>query len=518
MRFLARWKSPFSTLAFLGSWFVLSAAEPVKVEMSVQLPPFIVETTKGIPWRYGRIPEFEILSRCEEGTTDRLVLAYLRASRLLGTVLPPRYQLALDVPPTLIFYDEKSWSAVEKDAAAALFRSRTILSSDPLPGVPAAPAGSRGFFDNLMLSDADVIATFTVVSSRTVDLQETYLTPEYVKSLLVSRQPALPKWLIAGFLRVYARMKFQDDMVRLEYKRWQFGERPALASRNATAEEMMPSLADFFSEQSLRAGRDPWIWIDQAELFVAWGINPAEPGRVTAFWRFVELASTGPPTEEGFQACFGFGYAEAARQMVAYAASSRRTEWPFPRENARLPGFRTCVATEGEIARIKGDWERLEVRYVRKHAPDLESTYVDLARRTLRKAYDHDDRDPRLLAVLGLLEVDAGNKTAAREFLEAAVAQAVVRPRAYYELARLRYDVLFGRSTRDDGKLTPEQANSILEPLLAGSRQAPPLAAVYELMSHVAFHSTEPPSAEILAALAEGERLFPGRNFASDGN
>ena len=518
MSFIARWKHPFSAFAFLGSWLVLSAAEPVKVEMSVQLPPFIIEVTKGTPWRYGRIPEFEILSRCNEGTTDRLVEAYHRANQLLCTVLPKRYQLALDVPPTLIFYDAKFWSAAEKEAAAALFRGQTILTSNPLAGVADVSVASRGFFDNLMLSDADVIATFTVVSGRAIDLEETYLTPEYVRSLLLSRHPALPKWLVAGFLRLYVRLKYQEDTIGLEARRWQFGYRPVLTTRNATPEELLPSLAGFFSEEALREGSGPKIWIDQAELFVAWGINPAVPERVAAFWRFVELSRTEPPTETSFQACFGFGYAEAARQMVAYAVSSRRVEWPFPPENARLPGFRTRVATEGEIARIKGDWERLEVRYVRKHAPDLESAYADLTRRTLRKAYDQGDRDPRLLAVLGLLEADAGNKTEARDSLEAAVKQSVVRPRAYYELARLRYDALFGRSTRDDGKLTPEQARSILEPLLAGSRQAPPLSAVYELMSHVAFNSTEPPSAEILAALAEGEQFFPGRKFASGGN
>src|SRR6187551_2811815 len=177
MSFIARWKYPFSAFAFLGSWLVPSAAEPVKVEMSVQMPPFIVEITKGIPWRYGRIPEFEILSRCNESTTDRLVETYHRANRLLGTVLPKQYQLALDVPPTLIFYDEKSWSAAEKEAAAALFRGKNVLTSNPLPGVADVSGPSRGFFDNLMLSDADVIATFTVVSGRAIDLQETYLTP-----------------------------------------------------------------------------------------------------------------------------------------------------------------------------------------------------------------------------------------------------------------------------------------------------------------------------------------------------
>ena len=519
MSFIAGWKhSSVFLLAFLGSWFALPAAEPVKVEMFVRLPPFIVETTQGPPWRYGQIPEFEILSRCDKADTDRLVLAYHRAKRLLDTVLPERFQVALDVPQTLIFYDEKSWSAAEKDAMDALFRRKFAPPPGTRPDPPGGSPGAKGFFDNLMLTDADVIATFTVVSDRSVDLDETYLTPQYVRTLLVSREPGLPKWLIAGFLRVYDRIRFGDDKIRLGAKTWQFGQGPVLTPRFAAPEKWLPPLADFFSEQALREGGDPKTWLNQAELFVAWGIDPARAKRVETFWRFVELTRGEPPTERNFQECFGFGFAEAARQMAAYAVSSHGAEWPFPPEKARLRNLRTRWATDGEIARIKGDWERLEARYVRQHAPDMESTYLDQARRTLHEAYDLGDRDPRLLAVLGLLEEDAGNKTAAREFLEAAVGQSVVRPRAYYELARLRYDAVRGRATDDGGKLTPAEASSILAPLLAGSRQAPPLAAAYELMAHVSFRSTEPPTAEVRSALAEGERLFPGRKLGAGGD
>ena len=105
----------------------------------------------------------------------------------------------------------------------------------------------------------------------------------------------------------------------------------------------------------------------------------------------------------------------------------------------------------------------------------------------------------------------------AGQLLELAAQQGPIRPRANFELARLRYDALWGRSTRNDGKLTAAQAGTILEPLLAATRQSPPQAAVYELMGHVSFNSTEPPSAEILAVLAEGARLFPGRKFIPDG-
>ena len=45
------------------------------------------------------------------------------------------------------------------------------------------------------------------------------------------------------------------------------------------------------------------------------------------------------------------------------------------------------------------------------NSPELAPKYLEQARRTLRRAYDRGERDPRLLAVLGLCECDAGNET-----------------------------------------------------------------------------------------------------------
>lgn len=109
-----------------------------------------------------------------------------------------------------------------------------------------------------------------------------------------------------------------------------------------------------------------------------------------------------------------------------------------PASAIKLPPLALRLATDGEIARIKGDWERLEINYVRQRYPDLATKYIEQARRTLLRAYDRNDRDPRLLAVLGLCEVDAGNDAGARDYLETAARLEIVRPRVWLELARLR--------------------------------------------------------------------------------
>lgn len=580
-----------------GIGIMAHAATEPKVEMTVQLPPFIIEQPAGPKWRYTRIPRFEILSRCNDLTTEQLALAFHRANQLLGLVLPERFQLPLDVPQTLIFYDEKLWPVAEQKAVAAMLRSHPPARPD-VPPAPAAPprvqlepiTGARllgagrqtgaevqdSFFSNLMLTDADSITTFALVSASTIDPQRSYLTTAYVNNLLQNRAPALPDWLTAGFMRLYDRMNFEGNTITVRPLRWDAvvvhheHDRPESGQdghekgfdllRTANREDMQRGKTRReleLGKQSLpfplqeaehirreSAARNPSAptakpnepapepelrlplaglvegvvpagdlsaWLEQAELLVSWGLDPAN-GRSDAFWEWVDRIGTEPATETLFQECLGLDYAAATRSLIAYSANHPGIRWTLPDDLGRPPPEPLDDATPRQIARIKGEWERLEARYVRRNQPELEEHYVTLARRTLRRAYDRGDHDPRLLASLGLLELDAGNKAEAIKLLEEAMERHVVRPRAYYELARLRYDHVFGRSTRNDGKYSAEQVASVVEPLLSGMKQSPPLEAAYELLAHISAQSVVAPTEEVLVALAEGERLFPKKH------
>jgi len=564
-------------VAFL-IWVDAHAAPEIKPEMRVQLPPYIVETAIGPTWRYTEIPRFEILSRCNDLTTEQLALTFHRANQLLNMVLPERFQLALDVPRALIFYDESLWPVAEQKAVSAMLRVNPPARPD---GVPAAKsprvqlepvAGSQflgvepnnrdaatdAFFSNLMLSDADAIVTFALVSKATIDPQRTYVTSAYVSTLLNNRTPALPDWFIAGFLRLYDRMIFKDNTVTVKAVRWEavlqssqreivqkpevgvshedtqnlnarraleLGKQPFSLPQVAPGDQFRPPEAP--AEKPKATAPNPNLllplsgliggvmpdgdvgsWLELSELFVSWGLDPAN-GRQEGFWNWVERSSSEPATETLFQECLGIDYVAATQSLVAYGTHHRGIRWVLPEVLSRPPTYSFSDASPLQIARIKGEWERLEARYVRKNLPDLEEQYVALARRTLRKPYDRGDRDPSLIASIGLLELDAGNHQIAKDFLEEAVLGGVVRPRAHYELARMRYDYLFGRSTRNDGKYSTEQIAPILQPLLVATRQAPPLSAVYELMAHVCLTCVDPPSPEVLTALAKGTALFP---------
>lgn len=558
--------------------------------MRVQLPPFIVETTIGPTWRYTQIPRFEILSRCNDLTTEQLALAFHKANQLLDLVLPERFQLTFDAPRALIFYDEKLWPVSEQKAVSALLRANPPARPDGVPAPSAPPriqlepitgaklqgsnttskiAVTDSFFSNLMLTDADTIVTFALVKDSTIDPRRSYLTSAYVSNLLNNRAPALPDWFTAGFMRLYDRMNFEENAVTVKALHWnivvedrsrpkaplkapdedtdlvriasgQNGKRlssrraielgqqpvdlPQVDSRNRSRRDapvanpkeaesdrkLLLPLAGFLEGAVPIGNLDPWM--EQAELLVSWGLDPAN-GRVEAFWNWLDRSSKEPATEDLFKECLGMDFSEATRSLVAYAVDHHGIRWALSEDLSRLPPHPYENASPLQIARIKGEWERLEARYVRKSQPELEEHYVALARRTLRKPYDRGDRDPRLLASLGLLELEAGDQAVAKAFLEEAVSGGVIRPRAYYELARMRYDHLFGRSTRNDGKYTIEQIDPILQPLLAAARQDPALSAIYELMAHVCAICVEPPSEEVRATLGRGVVLFP-RNTA----
>ncbi len=95
-------------------------------------------------------------------------------------------------------------------------------------------------------------------------------------------------------------------------------------------------------------------------------------------------------------------------------------------------------------------------------------------------------------------------------YAEAAARVGSIRPRASYELARLRY-VEFRAQPADEGRLGVRQAAEILKPLFAARASEPPLPEVYELIAEVWANAGATPTRGHLAVLDEGVRLFPRR-------
>ena len=502
--------------------FALGAAEP-KV---ITLPPFLVEErAQPLPWRYADVAGWEVLSCCSDRLTHKLIANHHRLHVLLGELLPPALQLKMTEKQTLLFVDSAQQPPTSQEVVAQM--ALTAAEQDSLGDVLVPiddgrlrrrpPPPRYSFLPNLRLWDRDTGVLFAVVREAEFDANRVALTADYVAYLLRNRLPALPPWFISGTLTLFSRAKFTEDTLMLDRLDWLSASGSAALKSGPEANRPLLPLAEFFagelSSSDPAQGEALSLWQAQAALFVHWGLGDRGAPRREALWKFVARAATESVTEALFQECFGFDFATAYQQLTAYLPEAIRDRLVLrPAQRPRLPDFPLRPATDLEIARIRGDWERLEIGYVKTQFPVLTQKYLEQARRTLMRAYDRGSRDPQLLAVIGLCEVDAGNDIAARPFLEDAAAGArTLRPRAWLELARVRFAAVGAQRAGATPSLTPEQADTVLQPLSLARELQPPLPEVYELTAQVWAACAQAPTPAQLAVLAEGVRVFPHR-------
>jgi hypothetical protein len=465
------------------------SSEPV-----LSLPPLTV-SERGAPlkWRYLGTPGREILSVCDDATALAVVQRLRRLDDMVRVILPPRFMTEMAAPELMILFDEKTGQARSREVIADLVQNR----------------GARiRFMPNVRLSDLDSTGVFAVVTPASA-AAFTY-SVDRLAFLLERRVPRLPDWFIAGMLGFYEQIEM-TDRIEIRPARWLSAEETlALVGDSERPRTLLP-MEELFARhrgKSETPGDLDREWRAQCALFVRWATVENQGAFKEALWKFVDRLQTERPSEALFREHFGFGYSDARDQLSDYLDTAVQekaflTVPPTPRQRLR---FRT--ATDLEIARIRGDWERMEIAYVRARSPTYVDKYVEQARRTLNRVYTQGETDPRLLAALGLTEVDAGNPASARLFLEAATQGNVERPRAYYELAYLRFKA-FTDGAPLEAKLPAWQTAEVMAPLLAARRQQPPLAQTYALITTVLARSEAPPTAEQLALLYEGARNFP---------
>src|SRR5687768_6615231 len=169
--------------SLVGQLSLVVAQEPAPTEeRPVALPPFIVEeATRGPPWRYAEFDGYEILSRCSDAVTRRVVETHYQLHQLLADILPPQLQVKMSVPRALILYDEELQPAASKEVIARMLRN-----SDPPPEFPGLPGrgGFRvpasverySFLPNLRLWDRDSMAVFMIVRRDDFDANRLSLT------------------------------------------------------------------------------------------------------------------------------------------------------------------------------------------------------------------------------------------------------------------------------------------------------------------------------------------------------
>jgi hypothetical protein len=476
---------------------------------AVELPPMMVEeSVSTVPWLYVNAGGAEFLSRCSASTTRQFVEAWLAKMQLVRVLVPEEFLARTDVPTVVVLYAQDLQQTVSAEI------QRELQAGDQRPGV-SPPESRVNIAPNMRLADRDMHASIVYLDEALFDGATLSIAPGHVRYLLQGRVPELPAWLLAGIERTWRDADFVLEPITLRPLVWHdHGESEALASDPTRPRALLPANELFASDlaqadENHHPKRAATRAAEQ-ELFFRWAVVSGGPMR-NALWKFAARAAEGPVTEEMFEESFGFDFSELRDRLSDYLPKAvGETARIDPGRLPPLPSVEVERATPNQIARVRGEWERLAIGHVQRRLPRVREPYIAQARRTLRRAFDAGDRDPRLLATMGLCEIDAGNPGGAREFLEPAVARGVVRPRAYYELARLRFAELT-RGTPETKIFSYTELAPILGPLQRALTQAPALPEIFSLLAEAWARCETSPNTAEFAELETGARLFPHR-------
>lgn len=475
----------------------------------VVLPPMLVEESKsGVPWNYVRVGGTEFLSRCSEFTTAEFVDAWLARMQLVRALVPEAFLQRTDVPSVCVLYaqdlDQTFTAEIQRELQDAPKRKGGTPDGQPVNIAP-----------NMRLGDRDMHATIVYIDEAMFLGANLNIAPSHLRYLVQQRVPEPPAWLVEGLERLWSSADWENEPITLRPLVWQSQhESEELAAEPTRPRALLPA-SELFAADPRRAEenqspRRVHVRLAQQELFVRWALTSGRETRA-ALWRFASRAAVNPVTEEMFAECFGFDFSELRDRLSDYLPiAAGETAWIDPGPLPPVPRFTVKRATPNEIARVRGEWERLAIWHVQRRLPAARGPYIAQARRTLRRAYDAGDRDPRLLAIMGFCELEAGGPAEAREFLEAAIAGDVVRPSVYYEVAKARFADL-RRTAPDTQRFSRFALGAIIRPLQQALAQAPPLPEVFSLLAEAWMRCEDAPSPAELSEIARGAEIFPRR-------
>jgi hypothetical protein len=514
----------------------LSAAQPEAVPAGpiIELPKFVVTDTRELPppepWRYATIPGFEILTNASDRATQRLMRDFDLFRQALGYVWPqpgrPPHTTSLILCGRRNKFD--SFIPAGRYVPDAGFASVFLKQGQQTAIVIDLQATTLNVLNIDGLNDA---ATGTDSGRIQVD-HDKQLYREYVRYLLSRNEPRLPAWLEEGLSQVIMRMDFDRRWIvfaKLEDPNTVSPQAAMTAQLNAlaTAEDAdapvlagapaedrdfnaalqrrrLVPLEEFFAvEHDSREATNVLgnnRWAKQAYAFVHMCLYGLNGKYQKPFGVFLQRLAREPVSEEMFKQVFGLTYQKMLMELRGYIDFTvyQHREYRF-KEDAIVPPQPLALrdATEAEVGRIKGEAMVLAGR-------------VKEARAEMIAPYIRGERDPYLLAALGLYERKYGEEARARKFLEASFAHKAKRPEACLELARFWLaDALL--KPESDGQLSPVQTAQILAPLAFAHGKTPLLPAIYDVAGDTWARSAGRPTKEDARMMIEGALLFPNR-------
>jgi hypothetical protein len=307
------------------------------------------------PWRYAKIDNIEVLSRCPDETTSRFVSELRHRLQLMKPVGPERPIASLDCPMRLFLYQyEAGWRDYpnKPNGIPNLNGGKEIItlmvnlwSYEKLD----KPRGD----DAPMLRAADDVAHWFVHAQF---LAQLWTEP-------------FARWLDTGLENFYIDLQFPSDSVNVAWPptlRTRRGRRESFAQAGSWPKiELLPMEAVFNPKEVVINPNekppikdDPYwlVWEGQLGLFMRWALLGDQQRRKEAFWKFAARARKEPNTEMLFQECFGTSYAKVQAELAGYLQEGRAaTEFPTIVGSANSPRstLELSDATAAEVERFK---------------------------------------------------------------------------------------------------------------------------------------------------------------------
>jgi hypothetical protein len=493
-------KSRTLAVLLLATALAARAAEAPPPGPVVELPPLLVEESASLPsWLYARADGTEYLSRCREATTRGYI--EMRHSRMawVRAIFPAALLARTQVDGVTVLSSQRLRTAANAEVVAEVLQARDRKSAaEGFRRATAAP--------NLMLTDADIVGVFAHIDEGEFDRRKLTIASDYVRLLLVRRTPAPPAWLVEGLMAAYNAVLFEEPPVTLARLAWHSGEELRGLAKDTAAPRTLLPLAEVFSGTGA-AARHPAIARAQAALLVRWALDPRNSAR-DGFARLAVRACEAPVTEDLLRETLGGGFADLRDRLSDYLPVALRETLRLELPAApAAPALEIRRATPAEIARVRGEWERLAVEFVRRRHAGHATRYTEQARRTLRRAYDAGERDPRLVASLGLLEADYGREPAATDLIGEALALGATRPRVALEAARRSWNAMT-KGQPAETRFAAARLADVLDPLRGALDRAPLLPEIVELWCDAWARCQTPPNAADAQRIDAGARQF----------
>ncbi len=485
--------------------------------LDVEIPALIPGEPQG--WLYASCEGTEVLALAPVDATRVYVQNIAQQRANLNVLLPQDLRLFWERPITVVLYARDNVQPLPEGFPAILSKVHTERereqAAENREGKPLQVIVRPHVIPGIWVPEADGVCFFNVIAPRLKASELSELpAAQYISYLLDSRNPPLPAWFTDGISAFFSQATMIGSEVDLQPAVWISPAQSSLMIRDKSIPAEFVPLSEVFAyvnPLTVKADERRMMTIrSEAALLVRWAMEGRAPGGSESLWKFARALHPGADVEAVFKASFGITTDAALDGLRAYLpqAMRKRARIRIPRDS-RPSAVEVRPATPAEIARLRGEWERLAGVLILGLEPSLRPHYEERARRTLASGPANDAADPELLAARGLMAVESRDDDAALPLLEAACRAPKPRPSAVVELARIRL-ARARASLPEGGRLDAAATAPIVDALRAVVGSRPPMPRAYQVLADTWGVAEVPPTAEDVDLLMTGVRTIPG--------